>query len=261
MEHSYQVTDLFCLQRMPTSVVTTIALTRLCSKGYVVSYKFDSSTANDSQFVDFSKRYGGGKYNLTVAGEYRYKRIQDSIATNPTFNFIAPRIFSAYSEAVNPINLWVDGRQDDGQLDTEVARSFFQKMRFPDDFHRAARPMNGENELDVLAAHPIEPGTNVNGVNTYTPDPTSGTLPDKCTLYENHVNRTVRSLYPNPTGNLLVALKANMHYFYTSVQPKGCKEIFPYGRWNWATVDQGLYMDTDDWMDKTLFFRVVGICI
>ncbi|EKM76332.1 hypothetical protein AGABI1DRAFT_78772 [Agaricus bisporus var. burnettii JB137-S8] len=181
-------------------------------------------------FVDFSKRYGGGKYNLTVAGEYRYKRIQDSIATNPTFNFIAPRIFSAYSESVNPINLWVDGRQDDGQLDTEVARSFFQKMRFPDDFHRAARPMNGENELDVLAAHPIEPGTNVNGVNTYTPDPTSGTLPDKCTLYENHVNRTVRSLYPNPTGNLLVALKANMHYFYTSVQPKGCKEIFPYGR-------------------------------
>jgi hypothetical protein len=84
--------------------------------------------------------------------------------------------------------------------------------------------------LDVLAAHPIEPGNNVNGVNTYTPDLTSGKLADKCTLYENHVNRTVRSLYPNPTGDMLGALKINMHYFYTSVQGKGCKEIFPYGQ-------------------------------
>ncbi|EKM83225.1 hypothetical protein AGABI1DRAFT_118546 [Agaricus bisporus var. burnettii JB137-S8] len=182
------------------------------------------------EFVEYSNRYGGGKYNLTVAGEYRFKRIQDSIATNPTFSFVAPRLFSAYSESVNPINFWVDGRQDDGQLDPEVARSFFEKMRFPDDFHRAARPMNGENELEVLAAHPIEPGSNINGVNTYTPDPTSGKLADKCTLYENHVNRTVRSLYPDPTGDLLDALKINMHYFYTSVQHRGCKEIFPYGQ-------------------------------
>lgn len=149
---------------------------------------------------------------------------------NPTFTIVAPRLFSAYSEAVNPINLWVDGRQDDGQLKLDVARSFFEAARFPDDFHRAARPMSADNEAVVLTAHPVEPGRNVNGVNTYTVDASTGTLPDKCSTYEGHVNYTLRALYPNPTGDLLDAIRANVHYFYTSVQAAGCAEIFPFGK-------------------------------
>jgi hypothetical protein len=142
----------------------------------------------------------------------------------------SPRLFSTYSESVNPINFWVDGRQDDGQLDLDIARSFLQSMRFTSEFHKAAYPFGNANELDVLAAHSVEPGTNVSGVNTYTPSLTSATVIDKCKIYEDHVNRTVQSLYPNPTGDLLDALKVNIRYFFTAVEGKGCKEITPYGQ-------------------------------
>ncbi|EKM83297.1 hypothetical protein AGABI1DRAFT_111729 [Agaricus bisporus var. burnettii JB137-S8] len=181
-------------------------------------------------FLEYSYRFGGGRYNLTAAGEYRLKRTQDGIQNNPTFTIVAPRLFSAYSESVNPINLWVDGRQDDGQLRLDHARSFFEAARYPDDFHRAARPMSADNEAVVHAIHPLEPGANVAGVNTYTVDRNAPRLDDKCGIFEYHVNTTLRTLYPNPRGNLLDAIRANIHYFYTSVQARGCTEIFPYGR-------------------------------
>ncbi|XP_006458748.1 hypothetical protein AGABI2DRAFT_190943 [Agaricus bisporus var. bisporus H97] len=193
----------------------------------------DVETFNETLFqgfLEYSYRFGGGRYNLTAAGEYRYKRTQDGIETNPTFTIVAPRLFSAYSESVNPINLWVDGRQDDGQLRLDHARSFFEAARFPDDFHRAARPMSADNEAVVLSIHPIEPGANIAGVNTYTVDRNAPKLDDKCGIFEYHVNTTLRTLYPNPTGDLLDAIRANVHYFYTSVQARGCSEIFPYGR-------------------------------
>jgi hypothetical protein len=34
--------------------------------------------------------------------------------------------------------------RDDGQLKLDAARSFFEAVRFFDDFHRAARPMTAE---------------------------------------------------------------------------------------------------------------------
>ncbi|KAF7777913.1 hypothetical protein Agabi119p4_3985 [Agaricus bisporus var. burnettii] len=181
-------------------------------------------------FIEYSNRFGGGRYNLTAAGEFRLKRIQDGVEQNPTFTIVAPRLFSAYSEAVNPINMWVDGRQDDGQLRLDHARSFFEAARFPDDFHRAARPMSADNEAVVHAIHPIEPGANIAGVNTYTVDRNAPRLDDKCGIFEYHVNHTLRTLYPNPTGNLLDAIRANIHYFYTAMEARGCTEIFPYGR-------------------------------
>ncbi|KAF7760371.1 hypothetical protein Agabi119p4_11047 [Agaricus bisporus var. burnettii] len=180
--------------------------------------------------TDFLPKFGGGRYNLTAASEYGLKCTQDGIQQNPTFTIVAPRLFSAYSEAVNPINLWVDGRQDDGQLRLDHARIFFEAARYPDDFHRAARPMSADNEAIVLPIHPLEPGTNIAGVNTYTVDRNAPRLDDKCSIFEYHVNHTLRMLYPNPTGNLLDAIRANIHYFYTSVQARGCSEIFPYCR-------------------------------
>jgi hypothetical protein len=62
------------------------------------------------QFADFSNRFGAGKYNLTVAGELRIQRIQESIATNPEFSFVSPRYVTAYAESVFPINFFIDGR-------------------------------------------------------------------------------------------------------------------------------------------------------
>ncbi|EKM77858.1 hypothetical protein AGABI1DRAFT_76887 [Agaricus bisporus var. burnettii JB137-S8] len=182
-------------------------------------------------FVEYSKKYGGGKYNLTVASEFRNKRFRDSIATNPEFSIVAPRFYTAYADAVLPVNLWVDGRQDDGQLDLEVARIFFEDGRFPHDFHRAARPTGTDNEIELFNDHPIEPGRNVKGVNTYKPDhSTPQKLDDRCLQYTYHANHTVPSVYPNPKGPLLESLKINLRYLFSAVKDKGCEEVFPYGK-------------------------------
>jgi hypothetical protein len=190
-----------------------------------------SAADSGRQFTDYSNQYGGGKYNLTAASEFRFKRFEDSIATNPQFSIIAPRFFTAYNDGVLPINLFVDGRQDDGQLDLDAARSFFQTGRFPNDFFRAARPTGTDNKITMMQDHPMQPGGNVNGVNTYTPNlNTPQVLDDICAEYTYHVNVTVRSLYPNPTGTLLSPLKTNLGYLYSAVKAAGCVEVFPYGQ-------------------------------
>ncbi|KAJ2924549.1 hypothetical protein H1R20_g12538, partial [Candolleomyces eurysporus] len=185
------------------------------------------------KFVDFSNRYGGGFYNLTVAGELRYSRIQDSIATNPEFQFKNVRFITAYGETVFPINLFVDGRvTTDRKLSMEDAASIFRDMRFPDDFHRSAVPASNENADQVLAAHPWVPGGNAdNQVNNYVEDPNSADFTHLCRLYE-FVVGSVQELYPNPTGILRRNLIKNLHYWWTGVNVAfgGCDELFPYGQ-------------------------------
>ncbi|CAA7263571.1 unnamed protein product [Cyclocybe aegerita] len=185
------------------------------------------------QFVDFSNRFGGGKYNLTVAAELRFKRIQDSIATNPQFDFTSPRYFTAYAESVFPINFFVDGRRNDGQLDMDDARGFFQLNRMPDKFFRP-NGTRGTQGLDEIAmAYPIQPGGNVGTVNSYTFDPTSADFDTFCLLYENFVQRIVKGLYPNPTGKLLTALNINLDFFFQGIQGLSdgeCTQVFPYGQ-------------------------------
>ena len=103
-----------------------------------------------------------GKYNLTVAAEFRWQRIQDFIATNPNCSFISPRYFTAYAEVVFPTIFFVDGRVADGQLSLENARGFFQSSQFPPDFWRpnVSVGLNGLAIGKVWAPHPIQPGQN-----------------------------------------------------------------------------------------------------
>ncbi|KAJ3510931.1 heme-thiolate peroxidase [Agrocybe chaxingu] len=191
----------------------------------------DFDEALFDQFVDFSNRFGGGFYNLTVAAELRFKRVQDSIATNPEFSFVSPRFFTAYGESVFPINFFIDGRRNDGQLDMDTARLFFQSSRMPDDFFRPNGSRGNEGLLDVVLAHPLQPGKNVGRVNSYTHDPTSADFTTPCLLYENFVNQTVKGLYPNPTGRLRKALNANLDFLWLGInRTGGCAQIFPYGR-------------------------------
>ena len=186
-----------------------------------------------TQFSDYSNRFGAGKYNLTVAGEYRYHRIQESIATNPEFLFVAPRYITAYVEATFPFLFFVDGRVSDGQLDLTTARGFFQNSSMPDGFFRANRSIGldaiGDSLQAVVDAHPVQPGKNQGGVNSYVFDPTSASFStDSCLLYTNFVNQTVRSLYPNPTGALRDALNVNLNNFH--IPNAGCPQIFPFGQ-------------------------------
>ncbi|KAJ2914363.1 heme-thiolate peroxidase, partial [Candolleomyces efflorescens] len=184
------------------------------------------------KFVDFSNRYGGGFYNLTVAEEFRYARIQDSLATNPEFEFRNARFIIAYAEAVQPINLFVDGRETERKLSMDDAASFFRDMKFPDDFHRSSVPASNENSFQVYAAHPWSPGFNAdNQVNNYVVDPNSADFEHPCRVYE-FVVGAVQELYPNPTGILRRNLIKNLSYWYQAVNVAfgGCPELFPYGQ-------------------------------
>jgi len=183
-----------------------------------------------NEFVDFSNRFGGGKYNLTVAGELRFQRIKDSIATNPTFSFVAPRYFTAYAETVFPINFFIDGRQKGGQLDLTAALSFFRDMKFPDGFFRAAGPQGTSGIEVVVTAHLVQPGANQGKINSYTPDPNSANFLTFCKLYVNFVNQTVKGLYPAPTGALKDALNRNLGFLYEFINDPSCPQIFPYGQ-------------------------------
>lgn len=143
------------------------------------------------------------------------------------------RYVAAYAEMVFPINFWIDGRRGDGQLDVEVARGFYRDGRMPKDFHRASKPMSAEGIEAIIAAHEILPGRNVNGTNTYTPDPNAPSFfsntTDSCGFYNNFVNITVVGLYPNPTGVLKDALNRNLDLFYLAAGGD-CPQVFPYGQ-------------------------------
>ena len=221
------------------SLVIITVLTRRSSRRWYLFPSFkqvQELTDSFIQFSNFSNRFGAGKYNNTVAGELRFQRIQDSIATNPEFSFVSPRYFTAYGESVFPFLFFVDGRVSNGQLDLTVARGFFQNSSMPDGFFRANRSIDF-NEINdpisiVFGAHPIQPGKNQGGVNNYVVDPTSaGFNGDPCLLYINFVNETVRSLYPNPTGALRDALNFNLDIFHGSLQDPNCSQIFPFGQW------------------------------
>lgn len=197
-----------------------------------------SPTLSDSefQFINFSNRLGGGKYNLTVASELRLQRIHDSIATNPEFQFTEIRFNTAYFTSVFPLLFFIDGRQTpahlDGQLDVDAATSFFRDGKFPDGFWRTSPPQSPTvGSRLVLAAHPVPPGRNQGKVNSYVTDPKSATLTTPCVLYSNFVNNVVVPLYPRPTGDLRDALNRNLGFMFQFLpQPNNCTRPFPFGK-------------------------------
>ncbi|KAH6910884.1 Chloroperoxidase [Coprinopsis sp. MPI-PUGE-AT-0042] len=166
------------------------------------------------QFKNFSRIYGNGFYNHTVAGELRYHRIQESIRTNPKFEILGFRHTTAY---------------DIGQLDMVTAERFFKDAHFPEDFYRSATPVDASAAALIYAAHPTEPGRNVNGVNTFEVDHSIGSLTDICGFYAGFVNIKIKNLYPNPTGLLRKNLIKNLQFFYDTFGGQ-CEQIFPYGQ-------------------------------
>jgi hypothetical protein len=181
------------------------------------------------QLTAFSDKFGAGHYNLSVAAEFRFQRIQDSIATNPQFSFISPRYFTAYAESVFPVAFFIDGRDSSGQLDMTVARGFFQDSRFPDGFFRPnlSGTINtiGDGIDFIFSKHPIPPGGNNGTLNSYTPNPNSADLTQFCKLYTDFVNITIRGLYPLAKGVLLEALNKNLDYFYSPLIGSDCPQV------------------------------------
>jgi hypothetical protein len=189
------------------------------------------------EVTQFADMYGGGKYyNFTVASEYRYHRVQQSIAQNPTLFLDFPRFETAYAEAAFPFKFMVDGRIQNEQLPLQNMFSFFSLMHLPDDFYRR----NGScgfscigPEIDaLLAVHNVLPGSNAGKVNSYTPNPNAYVLPGNtnkvCATYYTFVKKIVQ-LYPKPQGLLLDSLKTNLRTFYSPTAAMNCTEQFPYG--------------------------------
>jgi len=186
------------------------------------------------QFLSFSDQFGGGNYTLDVATELRFQRTQQSTMTNPNFTFTS-RQFSAYAEAVLPSILFVDGRNPVGTgLNKDDARSIFENMHMPDDFHRAAEPLILARLMPQMAtiynAHPVLPGANQGGVNNYVVDPNAPILSDICGIYTSIANVTVPSLYPDPTGIVRRSLKGNLDNLFIAFEELGCTQVFPYGQ-------------------------------
>ncbi len=103
----------------------------------------------------------------------------------------------------------------------------------PNDFHRASKPSGGEGLDIVFNAHPVPPGRNVNGINSYENDTTSGDFSNSCLFYENFVNQTIRGLYPNPTGVLRKVLNINLDFYFEGAGAGNeCTQLFPYGKDN-----------------------------
>ncbi|KAH6905861.1 Chloroperoxidase, partial [Coprinopsis sp. MPI-PUGE-AT-0042] len=187
------------------------------------------------QLKNFSAIYGNGFFNHTVAGELRYHRIQQSIATNPNFDIRGFRHTTLYGEAAFVSEFFVDGRKtgaEAGQLDMVTAELFFKDNHFPDDFHRSATPVSGSGAGQIFAAHPTEPGRNVNGVNTFEVDHSLGGVTDICGFYHGFINDKVLRQYPNPTGLLRTNLNTYLNFFYVEggFTTLGCEQLFPFGQ-------------------------------
>jgi len=99
----------------------------------------------------------------------------------------------------------------------------------PNGFFRPNGSRGAEGFEDLVAAHPIGPGSNVGRVNNYVLDPSSANLDQFCLMYGNFVNQTVKGLYPKPTGVLLKALNQNLGFFHGGIGGD-CPQVFPYGK-------------------------------
>ncbi|GJJ14071.1 hypothetical protein Clacol_008328 [Clathrus columnatus] len=186
------------------------------------------------EFSAFSMQFGvNGTYDINAAAELRHQRLEDSIQTNPELSFQSPRILSAFSEAVFPTIFFVDGRLDNGQLNLQAARSFFQPNKFPDNFFRQPAPVSFPTiqplTQQLFDKHPFVPGMN-NGTNNFIELPDTPALSDFCGIYDDIVNRVLKTQYPNPSGPLLEALQTNLNFLFSAVEGHNCTQAFPFGQ-------------------------------
>ncbi|KIJ57322.1 hypothetical protein M422DRAFT_238915 [Sphaerobolus stellatus SS14] len=136
---------------------------------------------------------------------------------NPNFIFVAPRILSAYSEIDFPTIFFV-GRKNSRKLDLDAAQHFLKLMMFLSDFHRQPKAVDF-SDIDPLVTqifnkHPFTPGENYGRTDSFITAPQTPGLFDFCGIYKDFVMRVLKNLYPNPQGQLRMALSTNLVFFY-----------------------------------------------
>jgi len=207
-------------------------------------YFGDNHSFNETlfqQFVAASKKFGGGYYNATAAGEVRYNRILDSKKRNPQFDFRSPRFTTAYAESAFPYLMWTDGRATPNKLSMDAARSFYQPNKFPKGFYRRTQPLTLTDFISqvitIFSAHPTQPGYNQGAGNFIVDknDPGFGSTNAICYIATNAAQRIVTELYPNTTGVLREIMRDNFATFYAPFKkipfPLNCPQTLePFGK-------------------------------
>ncbi|KAH6910882.1 hypothetical protein BKA70DRAFT_1459696 [Coprinopsis sp. MPI-PUGE-AT-0042] len=166
--------------------------------------------------------YGNGFFNDTVAAEFRFHRIQESIMNNPKFEMLGHRHATAYGEAAFPSRFFVMVER----LAQILANSIWPRQK-------ASSKMVVSLKISTDLIHLSTPqiwskssshtrrslARNVNGINTFEVDHTlpSGIL-DPCGFYKGFVNLKIIPLYPNPTGLLKTNLIKNLKFCYSVAQ-------------------------------------------
>ncbi|KAG9314990.1 heme-thiolate peroxidase [Chiua virens] len=188
------------------------------------------------QLVDAANLVGDGYITVESAILQKAQRINNSIATNPTFWFESPRFLTAYAETTFPLAFFVNNQTANMTLNLAVddARSFFDYHKYPDGFWRRQSPYTPSDFYtlynEAFEAIHVYPGYN-DGVNNYVVDPNDpATL---CYAYQKQANLT-GELYPNPTPELEAAIKANLVTFYETLGEPTCEQMFPFGQ---VTID------------------------
>ncbi|KAF8417470.1 Chloroperoxidase [Boletus edulis BED1] len=194
------------------------------------NYSFNETLFD--QLEEAANRVGNGFITIESASLHRALRINDSITRNPTFWFGSPRFVAAYLETTVPLAFFVNNQTLDTTLNLtlDVARDFYEKHRFPEGFVRRQGPFDvAEVEFMFAKIFPlinVPPGHN-EGVGNYVVNPEDDG--SSCYVYHRQVNLTAQ-LYPNPTPELEVAIKANLVTFYQTLHNSSCEQYFPYGQ-------------------------------
>ncbi|KAG9314954.1 heme-thiolate peroxidase [Chiua virens] len=183
--------------------------------------------------VDTANLIGDGYITVESAILQKAQRINNSIATNPTFWFETPRVITAYAETTFPLAFFVSNQTANSTLNLTVddARGFFDDHKYPDGFWRRQTPYLPTDfytfyDQAMEAIHAL-PGANDGAGNYVVNHEDPGTL---CYAYQKQVNLTAE-LYPDPTPELEAAIRANLVTFYETVPPEpACEQLFPFGQ-------------------------------
>ncbi|KAF8138810.1 heme-thiolate peroxidase [Boletus edulis] len=183
-------------------------------------------------FNESAAQVGNSMITFEAAALDRAIRINDSIARNPEFSFETPRFLGAIAETGFFFAMFVNNQTADNEkpLSLDDAESFFGNHKFPQGFYRRQGPYEFPMVKNVTYTFVdmigVKPGNN-NGVNNYVVNPEDPMT--FCYFYQKQVNLTA-SLYPNPTGALKQAIKANLQTYYETLGDPTCEQYFPYGQ-------------------------------
>ncbi|KZS88572.1 Cloroperoxidase [Sistotremastrum niveocremeum HHB9708] len=185
---------------------------------------FDEFLSAIAEFGDDDPVHGPKSIvNMKVMQEFKFQRFQEAQGQDNAVSFHASRIASSYNEAAFILTFFANGTT--GTLSKQALTSIFQNQTFAPNWFRRSSPGTFDfivdTAMEVLNAHPIQPGANVNGV--YELDPPS-------TACNAAYSDFVLNNLPHTLNNVTGTFKTNVNTLLNIVAtPFGCPKLLPAG--------------------------------